>query len=123
MINLVNLEGFTPLKQFFKTVLPISTPTHEAEFKSVLKLVNEIVGGSTTTKCSGSWLGETGLVEDKNESIEFYHNLDATQLKRIIKQISIYQLVTCETKVEIVFDNNMILVDQDEIKRLMEMIV
>jgi len=123
MIGNVNLEGFTPKKSFFKTTLPISTPTHEAEFQEVLKLVNQIAGGSTTTKCSGSWLGASGLVEDKNESIEFYHNLSATELKRIIKQISIYQLVTCETEIMIVFDNNMILVDQEKIKTLLERIV
>lgn len=120
MINLVNLEGFTSLKQFFKTVLPISTPTHEAEFKSVLKLVNEIVGGSTTTKCSGSWLGETGLVEDKNESIEAYHNMSSSDLKKIIKQIALYQLVTCETKVMLVFNDTSVLVDQSEIKKIID---
>lgn len=121
MITL-NLNGFNVKNQFFKTILPVSTPTHEAEFKDVLKLINEIVGGSTTAECKGSWLGDSGLVEDKNTSIEFYHNLNATQLKRIIKQISIYQLVTCETKVMITFNNDMILVDQTEIKRLLERI-
>lgn len=124
MINLVNLEGFEVKQQFFKTVLPVTTATHELAFKEVLDKINAIVGGSSVTDMRGSWLDVNGHeIQDRNKAIEFYHDLSAENIKSIIAQIAVYQLSTGEDKIMLVFNNEMVLVDSSTIKRLMERIV